>query len=203
MRKVSDSDTRKEKNMALPQDGQNANGLTKVTEVPEGHALLVVELTTNEGKVIALEDLVNQMLDGLTTKIFSINKKNITVIDALNELYNQSPSDGKIWFYASNFEQGTYNASGQKTDNDYVIRTINMTDVSVGDTVHITPSDNQLVAISNYYDGSMHDIGYWVGTETEYTIDHAGKIIVLVKKADGSKITPSEYVRQVYIMRGA
>ena len=33
--------------MALPQDGQNANGLTKVTEIPKGKELIFIDPTTN------------------------------------------------------------------------------------------------------------------------------------------------------------
>ena len=62
MRKVSESDTRKEKNMALPQDGQNANGLTKVKEIPKGKELIFIDPTTNEGGIITLEDLTAQII---------------------------------------------------------------------------------------------------------------------------------------------
>lgn len=189
--------------MALPQDGQNANGLTKVTEIPKGKELIFVDPTTNEGGIITLEDLTKQILNNLTSQTFALDQGTMTLLKALNQLNSKLSPDGKIWFYASDFEQGAYNASGQKTNSDSIIRTKDMTDVAVGDTVHITQSDNQRAAISNYYDGSMHDLGNWTGAETEYTIDHAGKIIILAKKTDESQITPSEYVRQVYIMHGA
>lgn len=48
--------------MALPQDGQNANGLTKVTEIPKGKELIFIDPTTNEGGIITLEDLTTQIL---------------------------------------------------------------------------------------------------------------------------------------------
>jgi len=42
--------------MALPQDGQDANGLTKVTQIPAGKELMFIDPTTNEGGIITLED---------------------------------------------------------------------------------------------------------------------------------------------------
>lgn len=40
--------------MALPADGQNANDLTKVTEIPAGKELIFFDPTTNEGGIITL-----------------------------------------------------------------------------------------------------------------------------------------------------
>ena len=77
--------------MALPQDGQNANGLTKVTEVPTGKELIFVDPTTNEGGIITLEDLTTQILNKLTSKIFTLDQGNITLIEALNKL-NSNPN---------------------------------------------------------------------------------------------------------------
>ena len=78
--------------MALPQDGQNANGLTKVTEVPTGKELIFVDPTTNEGGIITLEDLTTQILNKLTSKIFTLDQGNITLIEALNKLNSKTPS---------------------------------------------------------------------------------------------------------------
>ena len=86
MRKVSESDTRKEKNMALPQDGQNANGLTKVTEIPKGKELIFIDPTTNEGGIITLEDLTTQILKNLTSQTFALDQGNMTLLAALNQL---------------------------------------------------------------------------------------------------------------------
>lgn len=80
--------------MALPQDGQNANGLTKVTEVPTGKELIFVDPTTNEGGIITLEDLTTQILNKLTSKIFTLDQGNITLIEALNKLNSK-----KVNFY--------------------------------------------------------------------------------------------------------
>ena len=51
--------------MALPQDGQNANGLTKV---------------------ITLEDLTTQILKNLTSQTFALDQGNMTLLAALNQL---------------------------------------------------------------------------------------------------------------------
>lgn len=79
--------------MALPQDGQNANGLTKVTEVPTGKELIFVDPTTNEGGIITLEDLTTQILNKLTSKIFTLDQGNITLIEALNKLNSNTRFD--------------------------------------------------------------------------------------------------------------
>ena len=72
--------------MALPQDGQNANGLTKVTEVPTGKELIFVDPTTNEGGIITLEDLTTQILKNLTSQTFALDQGTKTLPAALNEL---------------------------------------------------------------------------------------------------------------------
>ena len=59
--------------MALPQDGQNANGLTKVTEIPKGKELIFIDPTTNEGGIITLEDLTTQILKNLTSQTFALD----------------------------------------------------------------------------------------------------------------------------------
>ena len=43
--------------MALPTDGQNANELDEVTEVPAGKELIFFDPTTNAGGIITLENL--------------------------------------------------------------------------------------------------------------------------------------------------
>lgn len=91
--------------MALPQDGQNANGLTKVTEIPKGKELIFIDPTTNEGGIITLEDLTTQILKNLTSQTFALDQGNMTLLAALNQLNSNSlthaeritinPSDGK------------------------------------------------------------------------------------------------------------
>ena len=92
--------------MALPQDGQNANGLTKVTEIPKGKELIFIDPTTNEGGIITLEDLTTQILNKLTSKIFTLDQGNITLIEALNKLNSKPQING----FSGNIDSlsGTY-----------------------------------------------------------------------------------------------
>lgn len=76
--------------MALPQDGQNANALAVVKEVPTGKKLIFVDPTTNEGGVITLEDLTTQILKNLTSQTFALDQGTKTLPAALNEL-NSKP----------------------------------------------------------------------------------------------------------------
>lgn len=80
--------------MALPQDGQNANGLTKVTEVPTGKELIFVDPTTNEGGIITLEDLTTQILKNLTSQTFALDQGNMTLLAALNQLNSKAKIGG-------------------------------------------------------------------------------------------------------------
>lgn len=76
--------------MALPQDGQNANGLTKVTEIPKGKELIFIDPTTNEGGIITLEDLTTQILKNLTSQTFALDQGTKTLPAALNELNSKA-----------------------------------------------------------------------------------------------------------------
>ena len=76
--------------MALPQDGQDANGLTKVTQIPAGKELMFIDPTTNEGGIITLEDLTKQILNGLTSQIFALDAGQKTIIQALNTLNSET-----------------------------------------------------------------------------------------------------------------
>lgn len=72
--------------MALPQDGQDANGLTKVTQIPAGKELMFIDPTTNEGGIITLEDLTKQILNGLVSQAFALDAGQMTLLAALNKL---------------------------------------------------------------------------------------------------------------------
>ena len=72
--------------MALPQDGQDANGLTKVTQIPAGKELMFIDPTTNEGGIITLEDLTKQILNGLASQAFALDAGQMTLPAALNKL---------------------------------------------------------------------------------------------------------------------
>lgn len=76
--------------MALPQDGQNANGLTKVTQIPAGKELMFIDPTTNEGGIITLEDLTKQILNGLLSQTFALDAGQKTIIQALNTLNSET-----------------------------------------------------------------------------------------------------------------
>lgn len=76
--------------MALPQDGQNANALATVKEVPTGKKLIFVDPTTNEGGVITLEDLTTQILKNLTSQTFALDQGTKTLPAALNELNSKT-----------------------------------------------------------------------------------------------------------------
>ena len=76
--------------MALPQDGQDANGLTKVTQIPAGKELMFIDPTTNEGGIITLEDLTKQILNGLFSQTFALDAGQKTIIQALNTLNSDS-----------------------------------------------------------------------------------------------------------------
>lgn len=75
--------------MALPQDGQDANGLTKVTQIPAGKELMFIDPTTNEGGIITLEDLTKQILNGLTSQAFGLDSGTQTLPAAINYLYGK------------------------------------------------------------------------------------------------------------------
>jgi len=91
--------------MALPQDGQNANGLTKVTEIPKGKELIFIDPTTNEGGIITLEDLTTQILKNLTSQTFALDQGNMTLLAALNQL------NSNTWVSV-----GTYDIPANDTD---------------------------------------------------------------------------------------
>lgn len=76
--------------MALPQDGQNANALATVKEVPTGKKLIFVDPTTNEGGIITLEDLTTQILKNLTSQTFALDQGSMTLLAALNQLNSKA-----------------------------------------------------------------------------------------------------------------
>ena len=76
--------------MALPADGQDANGLTKVTQIPAGKELMFIDPTTNEGGIITLEDLTKQILNGLASQAFALDAGQMTLLAALNKLNSES-----------------------------------------------------------------------------------------------------------------
>uniref|UniRef100_UPI0034A0DD4D hypothetical protein n=1 Tax=unclassified Ruminococcus TaxID=2608920 RepID=UPI0034A0DD4D len=81
--------------MALPQDGQDANSLTKVTQIPAGKELMFIDPTTNEGGIITLEDLTKQILNGLASQAFALDAGQMTLPAALNYLYGKKESNSE------------------------------------------------------------------------------------------------------------
>lgn len=75
--------------MALPQESQEANGLSKVSKVPEGKKMIFIDSDTNEGGIISVEDLEKQVLDNLTKKNFSLEQGEMTLIQAINQSKNR------------------------------------------------------------------------------------------------------------------
>lgn len=101
--------------MALPQDGQNANGLTKVTEIPKGKELIFIDPTTNEGGIITLEDLTTQILKNLTSQTFALDQGNMTLLAALNQL-NSNSSRVK---FNGNINRITFRSGSTGVNNAY------------------------------------------------------------------------------------
>lgn len=93
--------------MALPADGQNANDLTKVTEIPAGKELIFFDPTTNEGGIITLENLTKQILNGLTKQTFALDAGQQTILQALNTLN----SDSKLIYFVGSEDFGSKIAS--------------------------------------------------------------------------------------------
>ena len=106
--------------MALPQDGQNANGLTKVTQIPAGKELMFIDPTTNEGGIITLEDLTKQILNGLASQAFALDAGQMTLLAALNKL-NSDKQESLIKYIGTGPNSGkneslpTYDFSNEDT----------------------------------------------------------------------------------------
>lgn len=114
--------------MALPQDGQNANGLTKVTQIPAGKELMFIDPTTNEGGIITLEDLTKQILNGLASQAFALDAGQMTLPAALNYLYGNSLS------------QKTENIAQLPDGNKVKLISIGGSGIDVGSTGEKIPS---------------------------------------------------------------
>ena len=105
--------------MALPQDGQNANGLTKVTEIPKGKELIFIDPTTNEGGIITLEDLTTQILKNLTSQTFTLDQGNMTLLAALNQLNSKAliAINNEVNDWNSISQQGIYSGNGNTVNS--------------------------------------------------------------------------------------
>ena len=114
--------------MALPADGQDANGLTKVTQIPAGKELMFIDPTTNEGGIITLEDLTKQILNGLTSQTFGLDSGTQTLPAAINYLYGNSLS------------QKTENIAQLPDGNKVKLISIGGSGIDVGSTGEKIPS---------------------------------------------------------------
>ena len=114
--------------MALPADGQDANGLTKVTQIPAGKELMFIDPTTNEGGIITLEDLTKQILNGLLSQTFALDAGQKTIIQALNTLNSDSLS------------RKTENITQLPDGNKAKLISIGSTGIDVGSTGEKIPS---------------------------------------------------------------
>lgn len=106
--------------MALPQDGQDANGLTKVTQIPAGKELMFIDPTTNEGGIITLEDLTKQILNGLASQAFALDAGQMTLLAALNKLNSESFNNGynlNLTDWNSISAPGIYSGNGSDAKN--------------------------------------------------------------------------------------
>lgn len=102
--------------MALPQDGQNANALATVKEVPTGKKLIFVDPTTNEGGVITLEDLTTQILKNLTSQTFALDQGTKTLPAALNELNSKASKTA----FNGNISRITFRSGSVGINNAYL-----------------------------------------------------------------------------------
>ena len=135
--------------MALPQDGQNANGLTKVTEIPKGKELIFIDPTTNEGGIITLEDLTTQILKNLTSQTFALDQGTKTLPAALNEL-NSKRYREKITGTTTLEEYRTGNGKlpGEYQINGAIISGISSTEKYWGVLILSAVYDIQIVIIA-------------------------------------------------------
>ena len=93
--------------MALPTDGQNANELDEVTEVPAGKELIFFDPTTNAGGIITLENLTKQILNGIASQAFNLDAGQMTILQALNSLNGKKISSSENIVSASDLAEDT------------------------------------------------------------------------------------------------
>ena len=132
--------------MALPQDGQNANGLTKVTEIPKGKELIFIDPTTNEGGIITLEDLTTQILKNLTSQTFALDQGNMTLLAALNQLNSNAQNIS----FKGNIKSVSFRSGGTGLKNIYI--DFYQADNSRSTLAFLSDGENAI----GFYDGSTN-----------------------------------------------
>lgn len=71
---------------AEQKDYVDANTLSEVVTIPTGKKFIFTDAATNQGGIVALENLARQILLNLTTQTFELDQGIKTLPDALNEL---------------------------------------------------------------------------------------------------------------------
>lgn len=71
---------------AEQKDYVDANTLSEVVTIPTGKKFIFTDAATNQGGIVALENLARQILLNLTTQTFELDQGAKTLPDALNEL---------------------------------------------------------------------------------------------------------------------
>lgn len=71
---------------AEQKDYVDANTLSEVVTIPAGKKFIFTDAATNQGGIVALENLARQILLNLTTQTFELDQGTKTLPDALNEL---------------------------------------------------------------------------------------------------------------------
>lgn len=71
---------------AEQKDYVDANTLSEVVTIPTGKKFIFTDAATNQGGIVALENLARQILLNLTTQTFELDQGTKTLPDALNEL---------------------------------------------------------------------------------------------------------------------
>nr|WP_288632380.1 hypothetical protein [uncultured Blautia sp.] len=71
---------------AEQKDYVDANTLSEVVTIPVGKKFIFTDAATNQGGIVALENLARQILLNLTTQTFELDQGTKTLPDALNEL---------------------------------------------------------------------------------------------------------------------
>nr|WP_294658739.1 hypothetical protein [uncultured Blautia sp.] len=79
----------------MAEENQDANGLLNATKIPIGKKMIFVDPDTNEGGNIAVENLIYQVLSGLTSQNFDLEQGQMTLPQAIGQA-QQKLNDAKI-----------------------------------------------------------------------------------------------------------
>ena len=79
----------------MAEENQDANGLLNATKIPTGKKMIFVDPDTNEGGNIAVENLIYQVLSGLTSQNFELEQGQMPLPKAITQA-QQKLNDTKI-----------------------------------------------------------------------------------------------------------